>query len=52
MVSPQTFSEVDRRTVAAWAADCAEQHVLAIFETTAPGDIRPRLGDGRVQRAR
>jgi hypothetical protein len=39
--SPQTLSEADRRTVAAWAADCAE-HVLEIFEATAPSDGRPR----------
>ena len=41
MRSPQTLSEADRRTVAAWAADCAE-HVLGIFEAAAPGDRRPR----------
>jgi hypothetical protein len=41
MRSPQTLSEADRRTVAAWAADCAE-HVLQIFEAAAPGDGRPR----------
>ena len=41
MRSPQSLSEVDRRVVAAWAADCAE-HVLAIFETDAPDDGRPR----------
>lgn len=41
MRSPQTLSEADRRTVAAWAADCAE-HVLGIFEAAAPGDSRPR----------
>jgi hypothetical protein len=41
MRSPQTLSEADRRTVAAWAADCAE-HVLEIFEAAAPGDRRPR----------
>ena len=41
MRSPQSLSEVDRRAVAAWAADCAE-HVLAIFETDAPDDGRPR----------
>lgn len=41
MRSPQTLSEADRRTVAAWAADCAE-HVLHIFEEAAPGDSRPR----------
>lgn len=41
MRSPQTLSEADRRTVAAWAADCAE-HVLEIFESEVPGDSRPR----------
>ena len=41
MRSPQSLSEVDRRVVAAWAADCAE-HVLAIFEADAPDDGRPR----------
>lgn len=39
--SPQTLSEADRRTVAAWAADCAER-VLPIFEAAVPGDSRPR----------
>ena len=41
MPSPQTLTEADRRTVAAWAADCAE-HVLGIFERAVPGDSRPR----------
>jgi Imm-5 like putative immunity protein len=41
MRSPQTLSEAERRTVAAWAADCAE-HVLEIFEQTVPRDTRPR----------
>jgi Imm-5 like putative immunity protein len=39
--SPQTLSEADRRTVAVWAADCAER-VLGLFEAEAPGDSRPR----------
>jgi len=39
--SPQTLTEADRRTVATWAADCAE-HVLDIFEVAVPGDSRPR----------
>jgi len=39
--SPQTLSEAERRTVAAWAADCAER-VLALFEAEAPDDDRPR----------
>jgi len=41
MSSPQTLSDADRRIVAAWAADCAER-VLALFESEAPGDRRPR----------
>ncbi|MCW2803576.1 MAG: hypothetical protein JWN06_1793 [Propionibacteriaceae bacterium] len=41
MGSPQTLSEVDRRLVAAWAADCAER-VLGLFEAEAPDDDRPR----------
>lgn len=41
MGSPQALSEADRRTVAAWAADCAER-VLGLLEAAAPGDPRPR----------
>ena len=37
--SPQTLSVEARRTVAAWAADCAEQ-VLAVYEDVVPGDGR------------
>lgn len=48
MPSPQSLSEAERRTVAAWAADCAE-HVLPIFEAEAPDDDRPRA---LVERAR
>ena len=32
--SPQTLSEADRRTVAAWAADCGAG--LYLFEAEAP----------------
>lgn len=39
--SPQTLSVDERRTVASWAAACAEQ-VLAIYETAVPGDTRVR----------
>ena len=39
--SVQTLSEVERRVVALWAADCAE-HVLQLFETEAPLDAGPR----------
>lgn len=38
--SPQTLSEADRRTVALWAADCAER-ALPLFEAEAPSDARP-----------
>lgn len=41
MASPQALSEPDRRTVAAWAADCAER-VLELFEREARHDRRPR----------
>ena len=48
MRSPQTLSETDRRTVAAWAADCAE-HVLGLFEAEAPADTRPRDAIARLR---
>ncbi|NLP82263.1 hypothetical protein HF576_00210 [Microbacterium sp. CFH 90308] len=48
MSSPQTLSEADRRTVAAWAADCAER-VLPLFETAVPGDDRPRDAIARAR---
>ena len=48
MISPQTLSEADRRTVAVWAADCAE-HVLGFFESEAPGDSRPRDAIARTR---
>jgi hypothetical protein len=40
-LSPQTLSVDDRRTVASWAADCAE-HVLVIYENAVPDDTRVR----------
>jgi hypothetical protein len=46
--SPQTLSEADRRTVAAWAADCAER-VLGLFEAEAPADTRPRDAIARAR---
>jgi hypothetical protein len=46
--SPQTLSEIDRRIVAAWAADCAER-VLGLFEAEAPGDGRPRAAIARAR---
>jgi hypothetical protein len=48
MGSPQTLSAADRRTVAAWAADCAER-VLGLFEAEAPGDGRPREAIARTR---
>lgn len=48
MPSPQSLSEADRRIVAAWAADCAER-VLALFETEAPDDGRPRDAIARTR---
>jgi hypothetical protein len=48
MSSPQTLSEVDRRLVAMWAADCAER-VLGLFEAEAPGDRRPRDAIARTR---
>jgi Imm-5 like putative immunity protein len=46
--SPQTLSEADRRTVAVWAADCAER-VLGLFEAEAPADSRPRDAIARAR---
>ncbi|MBO9554954.1 putative immunity protein [Cellulomonas sp.] len=48
MVSPQALSEADRRTVAEWAADCAER-VLPLFEAEAPDDDRPRDAIARAR---
>lgn len=48
MGSPQALSEVDRRVVASWAADCAER-VLAIFELESPADSRPRAAIARTR---
>ncbi|MFK4806851.1 putative immunity protein [Microbacterium sp. ZW CA_36] len=48
MSSPQALSESDRRWVAAWAADCAER-VLALFESEAPDDERPRDAIARAR---
>ena len=46
--SPQALSEADRRTVAAWAADCAE-HALPLFEAEAPDDLRARDAIARAR---
>src|SRR5688572_26263196 len=48
MPSQQSLSESERRTVAAWAADCAER-VLAVFEAEAPADGRPRDAIARAR---
>lgn len=39
MASAQTLSDQQRRTLAAWAADCAER-VLPLFVAEAPKDAR------------
>lgn len=41
MASPRTLGLEERRTVALWAADCAEA-VLPIFARAEPNDRRPR----------
>lgn len=46
--SRQTLAETDRRSAAAWAADCSER-VLHIFETGAPDDPRPRQAIERTR---
>lgn len=46
--SPQALSEIDRRVVAAWAADCAER-VLGLFESESPTDPRPRDAIARTR---
>ncbi|WP_291812692.1 putative immunity protein [Cellulomonas sp.] len=48
MVSPQALSEGERRTVAEWAADCAER-VLPLFEAEAADDGRPRDAIARAR---
>ena len=37
-----TLTDADHQLLALWAASCAE-HVLDLFESTQPGDPRPRL---------
>ncbi|WP_254409754.1 putative immunity protein [Streptomyces sp. AC495_CC817] len=48
MPSPQTLDDLDRRRVAAWAADCAER-VLPLFEAELPDDDRPRDAIARAR---
>jgi hypothetical protein len=48
MATPQGMSEVDRRAVAVWAADCAER-VLPLFEAEAPDDARARDAIARAR---
>lgn len=47
-LSPQALSELDRRALALWAADCAER-VLPLFAREAPGDDRPRDAIARAR---
>lgn len=46
--SLQSLSEPDRRTVAAWAADCADR-TLPLFEQEAPDDPRAREAIARAR---
>ncbi len=48
MTSIQALTEAERRTVAGWAADCAER-ALHLFEAKAAADGRPR---DAIERAR
>lgn len=48
MASVQTLSESDRRTIARWAADCAER-VLPLFEAEVPGEQRVRDAIARTR---
>jgi hypothetical protein len=48
MGSPQTLTEAERRTVAPWAADCAER-VLELFEAEAPNEPGPRDAIARAR---
>jgi hypothetical protein len=36
-----TLTDPDHHLLALWAATCAE-HVLGLFESVRPGDLRPR----------
>lgn len=36
-----TLTDADHHLLALWAAECAE-HVLGLFETARPDDVRPR----------
>jgi hypothetical protein len=43
-----TLTDLDHQLLALWAAACAE-HVLQLFESVQPSDLRPRQG---IERAR
>lgn len=43
-----TLTDSDHRLLALWAADCAE-HVLPLFESAYPEDLRPRLAISHVR---
>lgn len=47
-LSPQTLSVEERRLLAGWAADCAEQ-VLEVYESAMPGDPRVRAAIDRAR---
>jgi len=48
VLSPQALTEAERRTVASWAAACAERW-LPVFESEAPADGRPRAAIARAR---
>ena len=43
-----TLTDADHRLLALWAADCAE-HVLHLFESVQPSDLRPRQAIEQVR---
>ena len=43
-----TLTDPDHRSLAVWAADCAE-HVLPLFESERPDDPRPRQAIDRAR---
>ena len=43
-----TLTESDHRLLALWAASCAE-HVLDLFESAQPEDLRPRKAIGHAR---
>ncbi len=43
-----TLTDTDHHLLALWAASCAE-HVLPLFESAHPGDLRPRAAIDHVR---